>query len=162
MSSSRAGLLYLLPNTLGDTAPGAVIPAAALNRARSLEYLIAEDPKAARAFLKRIGAARPVQSIRIERLDHNTPAGDFALLLEPVLAGRDAGLLSEAGLPAVADPGAGLVRLAHERGVRLVPLSRPSSILLSLSASGPEGPGFPFPGHLPLPAAGLAFAPNNA
>src|SRR5438128_1078453 len=95
MSSSPAALLYLLPNVLGDTAPDAVIPAAVLNRARSLDYLIAEDPKAARAFLKRIGAAQPVQSIRIERLDHNTPAGDFALLLEseavktrPVLAGR--------------------------------------------------------------------------
>src|SRR6266700_4124344 len=158
MSSRPAGLLYLLPNTLGDTAPDAVIPAAVLNRARSLEYLIAEDPKAARAFLKRIGAARPVQSVRIERLDHNTPAGDFALLLEPVLAGRDAGLLSEAGLPAVADPGAGLVRLAHERNVRVVPLSGPSSIVLALSASGLEGQRFAFHGYRPAAPAGLAFA----
>src|SRR6266850_8108239 len=117
MSSDRRGSLYLLPNTLGDVAPEAVIPTAALDRARSLDYIIAENPKAARAFLKRIAPTRPLQSIRIERLDQNTPAGDFALLLEPVLAGRDAGLLSEAGLPAVADPGAGLVRLAHERGV---------------------------------------------
>src|SRR5258708_17533712 len=100
MPSSRAGLLYLLPNALGDTAPGAVIPAAALNRARSLEYLIAEEPKAARAFLKRSGAARPVQSIRIERLDHNTPAGDFPLFLAPVLAGPGAGLPSAPALPA--------------------------------------------------------------
>src|SRR5258708_11807161 len=151
MSSSPAGLLYLLPNTLGDTAPGAVIPAAALNRARSLEYLIAEEPKAARAFLKRIGAARPVQSIRIERLDHNTPAGDFALLLEPVLAGRDAGLLSEAGLPAVADPGAGLVRLAHERGVRVVALNGPPFILVALPALGLRGPRVPL--YRPLPGA---------
>src|SRR6266852_2837204 len=150
MSSSPAGLLYLLPNVLGDTAPEAVIPAAVLNRARSLEYLIAEDPKAARAFLKHIGAARPLQSIRIERLDHNTPAGDFALLLEPVLAGRDAGLLSEAGLPAVADPGAGLVRLAHERGVRVVPLSGPSSVVLALAASGLDGQRFAFHGYLPI------------
>src|SRR2546422_6624806 len=158
MSSSPAALLYLLPNVLGDTAPDAVIPAAVLNRARSLEYLIAEDPKAARAFLKRIGAAQPVQSIRIERLDHNTPAGDYALLLEPVLAGRDAGLLSEAGLPAVADPGAGLVRLAHERGVRVVPLSGPSSIVLALSASGLEGQRFAFHGYLPVAPAELASA----
>src|SRR5712692_265599 len=158
MSSSPAGLLYLLPNVLGDTAPDAVIPGAALDRARSLEYLIAEDPKAARAFLKRIGAARPLQSIRIERLDHNTPAGDFALLLEPVLAGRDAGLLSAAGLPAVADPGAGLVRLAHERGVRVVPLSGPCSIVLALSASGLEGQRFAFHGYLPVAPAELAFA----
>jgi 16S rRNA (cytidine1402-2'-O)-methyltransferase len=158
MSSSPAGSLYLLPNVLGETAPDTVIPAAVLNRARSLDYLIAEHPKAARAFLKRIGAAHPLQSIRIERLNHNTPARDFVLLLEPVLAGRDAGLLSEAGLPAVADPGAGLVRLAHERGVRVVPLSGPSSIVLALSASGLEGQRFAFHGYLPVAPAELASA----
>src|SRR6266853_315255 len=120
MSSDRRGSLYLLPNTLGDVAPEAVIPAAALDRARSLDYIIAEDPKAARAFL------------------------------EPLLAGSDAGLLSEAGLPAVADPGASLVRLAHEKGVRVVPLSGPSSILLALSASGLDGQRFAFHGYLPI------------
>jgi 16S rRNA (cytidine1402-2'-O)-methyltransferase len=156
MSSSTAGSLYLLPNMLGESAPEAVIPAAVLNRTRSLDYLIAEDPKAARAFLKRIGATLPLQGIRIERLDHNTPAGDFASLLEPVLAGRDAGLLSEAGLPAVADPGAGLVRLAHERGVRVIPLSGPSSIVLAVSASGLEGQRFAFHGYLPVAPAELA------
>ena len=136
MSSDAKGSLYLLPNTLGETAADAVIPAAVMERARSLDYLIAEDPKAARAFLKRIGSTRALQGIRVERLDHNTRASDVALLLEPVLAGRDAGLISEAGLPAVADPGANLVRLAHERGVRVVPLRGPSSILLALCASG--------------------------
>jgi len=158
MSSERRGSLYLLPNTLGDVAPEAVIPAGALDRARSLDYVIAEDPKTARAFLKRIAPTRPLQSIRVERLDHNTPARDFALLLETVLAGRDAGLLSEAGLPAVADPGAGLVRLAHERGVRVVPLSGPSSIVLALSASGLEGQRFAFHGYLPVAPAELASA----
>jgi 16S rRNA (cytidine1402-2'-O)-methyltransferase len=155
MSSSPAGSLYLLPNVLGETAPDAVIPAAVLNRARSLNYLIAEDPKAARAFLKRIGIARPLQSIHIERLDHNTRPSDVALLLAPILAGRDAGLLSEAGVPAVADPGANLVRLAHQRGVRIVPLSGPSSIFLALSASGLDGQRFAFHGYLPVPEAEL-------
>lgn len=150
MSSDPRGVLYLLPNTLGDVAPDAVIAAAVLNRARSLDYLIAEDPKAARAFLKRIGSTRPLQSIRIERLDHNTPSGDFTLLLEPVLAGQDAGLLSEAGLPAVADPGAGLVRLAHQSGVRVIPFSGPSSIVLALAASGLDGQRFAFHGYLPV------------
>ncbi len=150
MSSDPRGSLYLLPNTLGETAPEAIISAAALNRARSLDYLIAEDPKTARAFLKRIGSTRALQSIRVERLDHNTPAADIASLLEPVLAGRDAGLLSEAGLPAVADPGAGLVRLAHERNVRVVPLSGPSSIVLALAASGLDGQRFVFHGYLPI------------
>src|SRR5882672_3038480 len=150
MSSSTAGSLYLLPNVLGESAPDAVIAAAVLNRARSLDYLIAEDPKAARAFLKRIGTTRALQSIRIERLDHNTKAGDIPALLEPLLAGSDAGLLSEAGLPAVADPGASLVRLAHERNVRVVPLSGPSSIVLALAASGLDGQRFVFRGYLPI------------
>lgn len=150
MSSDRRGALYLLPNTLGDVAPEAVIPTAALDRARSLDYIIAEDPKAARAFLKRIAPTRPLQSIRVERLDHNTRGGDIPAFLEPLLAGSDAGLLSEAGLPAVADPGASLVRLAHEKGVRVVPLSGPSSILLALSASGLDGQRFAFHGYLPI------------
>lgn len=152
------GSLYLLPNTLGETAADAVIPAAVMERARSLDYLIAEDPKAARAFLKRIGSTRVMQGIRVERLDHNTRASHVALLLEPVLAGRDAGLLSEAGLPAVADPGANLVLLAHERGVRVVPLSGPSSILLALCASGLEGQRFAFHGYLPVAEAELDSA----
>src|SRR5258706_7849723 len=150
MSSARRGSLYLLPNTLGDVAPDAVIPAAALDRARSLDYIIAEDPKAARAFLKRIGVTRPLQSIYVERLDHNTQSTDIPALLEPLLDGRDAGLLSEAGLPAIADPGASLVRLAHERGVRVVSLSGPSSIVLALAASGLDGQRFVFHGYLPI------------
>src|SRR5437867_4989290 len=84
MCSERRGSLYLLPNTLGDVAPEAVIPAGALDRARSLDYLIAEDPKAARAFLKRIAPTRPLQSIRVERLDHNTRPIDIPALLEPL------------------------------------------------------------------------------
>jgi 16S rRNA (cytidine1402-2'-O)-methyltransferase len=155
MSSDAAGTLYLLPNTLGDTPAETVIPAAALHRARALDYFVAENPKSARAFLKRIGFPRPLQELRIERLDHNTPPGEIAPLLEPVLGGKDAGLLSEAGLPAVADPGAALVRLAHEQGVRVVPLSGPSSILLALSASGLDGQRFAFHGYLPVKHAAL-------
>lgn len=155
MSSDGKGALYLLPNTLGDSAPDAVIPGAVLDRARSLDHFIAEDPKSARAFLKRIGTAHPLQGIHIARLDHNTRADDIASLLEPVLAGRNAGLLSEAGLPAVADPGANLVRIAHERGIRVVPLSGPSSILLALCASGLEGQRFAFHGYLPVAEAEL-------
>jgi 16S rRNA (cytidine1402-2'-O)-methyltransferase len=158
MSSERRGSLYLLPNTLGDVAPEAVIPAAVLDRARSLDYLIAEDPKAARAFLKRIAPARPLQGVRVERLDHNTRASDIAPFLEPLLTGSDAGLLSEAGLPAVADPGASLVRLAHERNIRVVPLSGPSSIVLALAASGLDGQRFAFHGYLPVAETELVSA----
>lgn len=158
MSSDAAGSLYLLPNTLGDTAAEAVIPAAVLHRARSIEYFIAENPKSARVFLKGIGHPRTLREIRIERLDHNTRSSELAPLLEPVLAGADAGLLSEAGLPAIADPGAGLVRLAHDKGVRVVPLSGPCSILLALSASGLEGQRFAFHGYLPIARTELTAA----
>jgi len=150
MSSDRRGSLYLLPNTLGDVAPEAVIPGAVLDCARLRDYIIAEDHKAARAFLKRIAPTRPLQRIRVERLDHNTRPSDIPVFLEPLLTGSDAGLLSEAGLPAVADPGASLVRLAHERGVRVVPLSGPSSIVLALAASGLDGQRFAFHGYLPI------------
>ena len=155
MSSDRRGGLYLVPNTLGESAPDAVIPAAVLDRARSLDYFVAEHPKTARAFLKRIGVTLPLQTIRIERLDQNTREEDIAALLDPVLGGRDAGLLSEAGLPAVADPGASLIRLAHQRGLRVVPLSGPSSLLLALAASGLEGQRFAFHGYLPVAEAEL-------
>jgi len=121
-----------------------------LDRARSLDYIIAENPKTARTFLKRIAPKRPLQGIRVERLDHNTRPSDIPVFLEPLLTGSDAGLLSEAGLPAVADPGASLVRLAHERGVRVVPLSGPSSIVLALAASGLDGQRFAFHGYLPI------------
>src|SRR6266702_4729476 len=158
MSYDRRGSLYLLPNTLGDVAPEAVIPTAVLDRARSLDYIIAEDPKAARAFLKRITPTRPLQSIRVERLDHNTGASDIQTFLEPLLSGSDAGLLSEAGLPAVADPGASLVRLAHEQNIRVVPLSGPSSIVLALAASGLDGQRFAFHGYLPVAETELSAA----
>src|SRR5882672_2015164 len=155
MSSEAAGSLYLLPNTLGDTPAEAVIPAAALHRVRSLDYFVAENPKSARAFLKRVGSLRALQEILVERLDHNTRPADIPALLEPVLRGKDAGLLSEAGMPAIADPGAALVRIAHEKSVRVVPLSGPSSILLALAASGLEGQRFAFHGYLPVKQSAL-------
>jgi 16S rRNA (cytidine1402-2'-O)-methyltransferase len=158
MFSEGRGTLYLLPNTLGDASPEETIPAATLHHARTLDYIIAEDPKTARAFLKRIAPRRPLQSIRVERLDHNTPENEIPALLDPLLAGSDAGLLSEAGLPAVADPGSNLVRLAHDQGVRVVPLSGPSSLLLALAASGLDGQRFAFHGYLPAKPGPLATA----
>src|SRR2546430_7046951 len=150
MSSDPRGSLYLLPNTLGEVESEAGIPAGALERGRLVDYIIAEDPKAAGAFLKRIATTRPLQSIRVERLDHNTRASDIPAFLEPLLAGSDAGLLSEAGLPAVADPGASLVRLSHERNIRVVPMSGPSSLVLALAASGLDGQRFAFHGYFPI------------
>lgn len=144
------GTLYLTPTTLGGGNADAVLPAGVQERIRRLDYFIAENPKTARAFLKLIRPGRPLQSIAIERLDHNTPAAAIDALLEPVLAGRDAGLISEAGCPALADPGALLVRRAHERAVRVVPLVGPSSVLLALIASALESQRFAFHGYLPV------------
>jgi 16S rRNA (cytidine1402-2'-O)-methyltransferase len=144
------GVLYLVPTTLGGDRTDIVIPQAVQQQIRRLDYFVAENPKTARAFLKMIGPERPLQSIAIERLDHNTPRDAIDTLLEPLLAGASAGLVSEAGCPAIADPGALLVRRAHECGVRVVPLVGPSSILLALMASGLESQRFAFHGYLPV------------
>ncbi|AOK29195.1 MULTISPECIES: SAM-dependent methyltransferase [Burkholderia] len=151
-----AGTLYLIPNTLGDgdaALLAAVLPAAVQTRAASLRYYIGENAKTTRAFLKKIGTEQPIQEIEIRELNVKTPAGAIDGLLAPIVAGADAGLVSEAGCPAVADPGALLVRRAHERGVKVVPMVGPSSILLALMASGLNGQSFAFHGYLPVDAA---------
>ena len=158
MSSERSATLYLVPSTLGEVAPEAVIPLPVLERVRALRHFVAENEKSARAFLKSIGVDVPLRELAIQRLDHNTPASRLPELFAPLACGQDAGLVSEAGMPAVADPGAALVRLAHERGVRVVPLVGPSSILLALAASGLEGQRFAFHGYLPVEESKLAAA----
>ncbi|KAF1056140.1 MAG: Ribosomal RNA small subunit methyltransferase I [Burkholderia gladioli] len=154
-----AGTLYLIPNTLGDgdaAMLAVVLPAAVQARAASLGYYIGENAKTTRVFLKKVGVERPIQEIEIRELNVKTPTGEIDRLLAPILAGADAGLVSEAGCPAVADPGALLVRRAHERGVKVVPLVGPSSILLALMASGLNGQTFAFHGYLPVDAVARA------
>ena len=156
------GTLYLIPNHLG-LSDGAIDPLAHLipeqvrQITSQLDYFVAENAKTARAFLKLIGnqhpLAKPLQEITISELNVNTPAQALAGLLAPLLAGRDAGLVSEAGVPAVADPGADLVRLAHQHGIKVRPLVGPSSILLAVMASGLNGQSFAFNGYLPTDAA---------
>lgn len=150
------GTLYLIPNTLGEgdeAALVAVLPAPVRERAGALASYIGENAKSTRAFLKRIGTVRPIQEISIHELNVNTRPAEIERLLAPLLAGIDTGLVSEAGVPAVADPGALLVRRAHERGIRVVPLVGPSSILLALMASGLNGQSFAFHGYLPVDPA---------
>jgi 16S rRNA (cytidine1402-2'-O)-methyltransferase len=156
------GTLFLIPNTLGptDAAPGAlsqIIPEQVQALTARLDYFVAENAKTARAFLKLIALdhplMRPLQEIEIAELNVNTPAQALAGLLGPLLAGRDAGLVSEAGVPAVADPGADLVRLAHQHAIPVRPLVGPSSLLLALMASGLNGQSFAFNGYLPTDAA---------
>ena len=156
-----AGELYLVPNVLASPGvvgnPLEVMPARVLAIAASLDYFIAENAKTARAFLNAVAQshplALPLQQIRIEELNVRTGADRLPALLLPVVQGTSAGLLSEAGVPAVADPGADLVRAAHARGIRVHPLVGPSSILLALMASGLNGQSFAFNGYLPVDAA---------
>jgi len=157
------GTLYLIPNTLGQSE--AVSPAAALASVipqevqaltARLDYFIAENAKTTRAFLKLIDAvqplAKPLQEIQIAELNVNTAGAALPALLAPILAGQDAGLISEAGVPAVADPGANLVRLAHAHGIQVRPLVGPSSLLLAVMSSGLNGQSFAFNGYLPTDA----------
>jgi 16S rRNA (cytidine1402-2'-O)-methyltransferase len=144
------GSLYLVPAWLSeDTAPGDAIPAAVLERIRSLDAFVVENAKSARRFLAACGHPKPMREIRMTELNEHTPRADVAALLAPLLEGHDLGVLSEAGVPAVADPGAPLVAEAHARGIRVVPLVGPSSVLLALMASGLEGQRFRFVGYLP-------------
>ena len=147
--SLKFGTLYLIPTPLGDNDIAWVIPAAVRQCVAGLGDYIVEHPKTARQFLKQVGCVLPLQEIRMQVLNEHTAVKEFTSLLAPLLAGTDVGLLSEAGCPAVADPGAGLVRLAHQRKVRVVPLVGPSSILLALMASGLNGQRFVFHGYLP-------------
>jgi 16S rRNA (cytidine1402-2'-O)-methyltransferase len=153
------GILYLVPNTLGQTdvdfhSLAQIIPAEVLALTARLDYFIAENAKTTRAFLKLVAAthslAKPLQEIHIAELNVNTAPSALPALLAPLMAGQDAGLISEAGVPAVADPGANLVRLAHDKGISVKPLVGPSSLLLAVMASGLNGQSFAFNGYLPV------------
>jgi 16S rRNA (cytidine1402-2'-O)-methyltransferase len=144
------GTLYLIPAPLGPGDIAWVIPVAVRQSISALGHFIVEHPKTARQFLKQIGCTLPLQEIKMQVLDEHTRPEDISHLLSPLLAGNDVGLLSEAGCPAVADPGAELVRVAHQKGIRVVPLVGPSSILLALMASGLNGQRFMFHGYLPV------------
>jgi 16S rRNA (cytidine1402-2'-O)-methyltransferase len=144
------GTLYLIPAPLGpEGAMDASLPPEVVHIARSLTVFIVERPKSARAFLKRINIAGPLSQLSLHELSEHTPADALPHLLQPLLSGNNVGLISEAGCPAVADPGAHLVRLAHERGIPVAPMVGPSSILLALMGSGLNGQRFAFHGYLP-------------
>ena len=147
------GRLFLVPAWLSEAAPvEAALPAQALAAVRRLERFVVEDARSARRFLAACGHPKPMRELAFEELNEHTPSAAVPVLLAPLLEGADVGLLSEAGLPAVADPGALLVAAAHARGIAVVPLVGPSSILLALMASGLQGQRFRFHGYLPVEA----------
>ena len=148
-----AGTLYLIPVPLGPTAPQDSLPANVLATVRPLTHFVVEQAKTARAFLKAAGTDTLLQELQLEELNEHTKSDALDRLLAPLRSGHDVGLLSEAGCPAVADPGANLVALAQQENIRVVPLIGPSSLLLALMASGLNGQRFAFLGYLPAKEA---------
>lgn len=144
-----SGCLHLIPVGLGPSEIAATHPAQVLAQLGELDYFIVEKAKTARAEIKRMGYPRPIQETEIHELPEKLDRSSIDALLAPVRAGRNAGLMSEAGCPAVADPGALIVRRAHELGIRVLPHVGPSSLLLALMASGLNGQSFAFHGYLP-------------
>jgi 16S rRNA (cytidine1402-2'-O)-methyltransferase len=145
----KKGTLYLVPCPIGDGAPEAVLPADNFNIMRQLDYFVVENIRSARRFLSRAGV-KPIDALEFAELNEHTRPEEVDAMLAPLLAGRNAGVISEAGVPAVADPGAEIVAAAHRKGIRVVPLVGPSSILMALMASGANGQSFAFNGYLPV------------
>lgn len=145
----KKGTLYLIPVPLGDSPLSYTLPLAISNIVQSLKYFVVENEKTARRHLRYIYPQIDQPSLKIEILNQHTPETLINSFIKPCLNGNDMGLLSEAGCPAVADPGSQLVRLCHENDIRVQPLIGPSSILLTLMASGLGGQNFAFNGYLP-------------
>ena len=150
--------LYLIPSTLGDTEPNRVIPSDNRIIIMNLRHYIVEDLRSARRFLKKIEPSISIDSLSFYELNEHTPTSDIVSCIAPLAAGEDMGVISEAGCPAVADPGAAAVEAAHRLGCRVAPLVGPSSILLALMASGFNGQSFVFNGYLPAEADGRIAA----
>lgn len=146
------GTLYLIHCPISDeTAPWDVLPAANKAVMDGLDYFIVENTRTARRFLSKAGVARPIDELEFRELNEHTAAGrEVEELIAPLLAGRSAGVISEAGVPGVADPGALAVEACHRHGIRVVPLTGPSSIVLAMMASGLNGQSFAFNGYLPV------------
>ena len=144
--------LYLIPNTLGESALQEVLPEENLKIMRGLRCFFVENIRNARRFLISAGMPVPIDRLTFMVLSRHSSQADIESCLHVLLMGNDAGIISEAGMPAIADPGAPLVRLAHLHGIRVRPLTGPSSIALALAASGLNGQSFAFHGYLPIPA----------
>ncbi len=149
MAAISPGTLYLVPVLLGSTEVSDVLPENTIQVARTLTSFIAENAKSARAFLKQLPSNHTLQDITVLEMDKHSGKIDFNFYFERLRSGTDTGLVSEAGMPGIADPGAAFVLQAHKEGIKVVPLTGPSSIFLALAASGMNGQGFIFHGYLP-------------
>ncbi|MDD5507573.1 MAG: SAM-dependent methyltransferase [Bacteroidales bacterium] len=146
------GTLYLIPAPLGETLPDTVIPARALKVLRTLDHFVVEEIRTARRYLRKAGFVGEMEKLVFYAYNEHSRPDDLTSVITSLLAGRDMGLLSEAGLPCVGDPGNELVKEAHRQGIQVVPLTGPSSVMLALMASGFNGQHFTFLGYLPVKA----------
>ncbi len=146
---SEKGTLYLIPSPLGENEPAEVIPAPVLDKLRTLGTFVVEELRTARRYLSRAGLKGHIDALEFHVLNEHTPESEVEAMAALFEDGRDVGLITEAGLPAVADPGAALVALCHQRGIRVVPFVGPSSLMMALMASGLNGQSFAFQGYLP-------------
>ncbi len=148
--NGKTGTIYLIPSTLGDMAPLEVLPISIKQAIEKIDHYVVENEKTARHFIKKISPRKSQPSLKISVLNKFTEPQEIPGFLNPCLKGADLGILSEAGCPGIADPGAAVVKIAHEKNIQVVPLVGPSSILLALMASGMNGQNFAFNGYLPI------------
>jgi len=147
---NRQGNLYLIPCTLGDTAPLEVLPFLVKKAVEEIDYYIVEHEKNARSFIKNIVPRKSQPDLHFSLINKFTEESEIPNMLDPCLNGIDVGVISDAGCPGIADPGAAIVEQAHLKGIKVVPLVGPSSILLAMMASGFNGQNFAFNGYLPI------------
>lgn len=144
------GKLYLIPTTMGDCEPMDVLPQTAKKCIDLIDDYIVENEKTARKFIKSVQPEKVQATLRLSALNKYTEISEHNKMIQPCLEGKNIGLMSEAGCPGIADPGAAIVKIAHEKGIQVVPLVGPSSILLAMMASGMNGQSFTFNGYLPI------------
>ena len=144
------GKLYLIPTTLGDNEPLEVLPISVKKIIELVDDYIVENEKTARRFIKKVSTKKSQPKLHINLINKYTESSELPSFLTPCLEGKSVGLMSEAGCPGIADPGADVVRIAHEMNIKVVPLVGPSSILMALMSSGMNGQNFAFNGYLPI------------
>lgn len=148
--TTKKGNLYLIPCPLGDVSPLEVLPLSVKNAIEKIDHYIVEHEKNARRFIKSIVPEKQQSALKIQEINKFTDESEIPSMLNPCLEGFDVGIISDAGCPGIADPGARAVHYAHEKGIKVVPLVGPSSLLLAMMASGFNGQNFAFNGYLPI------------
>ncbi|MTI31317.1 SAM-dependent methyltransferase [Xanthovirga aplysinae] len=161
MFETEKGTLYLIPTVIAPQTSSSVIPAQVREIASILDYFLVENVRTARRYLSSLKIGRPIEELQFEVLDKKTNDQEVSRLMQAVVEGRNVGIISEAGCPGVADPGALAVKFAHQNNIRVVPLTGPSSILMALMASGFNGQSFAFHGYLPIEKKARAQAIKN-